>query len=235
VTAELLIAGNFVREQRWPIIMLLLWVFISGFITTVGGMGVDDVLFFVKQQAVYGVAFSAFLAASAIQNERRSRRILAVLSKGVGRRQYLGGLLTGVMAAATVYCAAMGCVGTVMFRRAGLRQESLWLLLLVLLAACLLTATLAIFFATFLSALLATAATAVTLGAPVVAAQVAGPGWANSVLPVYRLMEVIMAMGGRRTLPDVWDMVAWAIVNALAVWLAASFVFSYRDIAVAIE
>lgn len=234
MTPVLLIAGNFVREQRWPIIMLLLWVLISGFITTLGGMAVDDVLFFVKQQAVYGVAFSAFLAASAIQTERRSRRILAVLSKGIERRQYLAGLLTGVMTAALAYCAGMACVGTVMFARAGLREEQLWFMLLMLVAACMVTATVAMFFATFLSALLATAVTAIALGTPVLAAQIAGPKW-GKVLPVYRLMEAIMTAGSTGATPAMWNMVGWAVVNALVVWLAASFVFSYRDIAVALE
>ena len=91
----LLIAVSFVREQRWPIFVLLLWVVGLCLI----GLTIDlrksreDVLIIFKQLAVYGVAFAVFFGGSAIHNDRRSRRILAVLSKAVGRKQYLCGLL----------------------------------------------------------------------------------------------------------------------------------------------
>ena len=56
----------------------------------------------------YGLAFTGLMAASGINNERRSRRMLAVLSKGIERWQYLGGLLLGAMIDAAIYCIAIG-------------------------------------------------------------------------------------------------------------------------------
>ena len=90
----LLIAVNFAREQRWPILTLLLWVLLLAFLGLVTDIHRqrEDLLFVFKQDAVYVLAFSVFFGGSAIYNERRSRRILGVLSKAVGRQQYLSGL-----------------------------------------------------------------------------------------------------------------------------------------------
>ncbi|MFB3917968.1 MAG: ABC transporter permease [Terriglobales bacterium] len=231
----LLIAANFVREQRWPLILLLVWVLLSGTFATAGGvLQIDDLLFFFKQQAVYGIAFSAFLAASAIHNERRSRRILAVLSKGIRRRDYVAGLLLGVLAGAGVYCVAMGAMGTMMFARAGLSEEQLWLGLVMLIAACALTATVALFFSTLMTPIFATAATAVVLGAPAIAVHAGAKSW-SAVLPVFFLMERLMDLSGRGRWTVPWELVGWAMLDAVLLWLAASIVFSRRDIAVAVE
>ncbi len=83
----LLIALNFVREQRWPIFVLLLWVVLLAVVGLFADLPRerDDLLFIFKQIAIYVIAFSVFFGASAIYNERRSRRILGVLSKAVGR------------------------------------------------------------------------------------------------------------------------------------------------------
>ncbi len=115
-----LIALNFLRESRWAILLLLLWAVISGGAAAYSiKESQDDALFFVKQQAVYGVVFTAFLASSAIYNQRRSRRILAVLSKAVGRAEYLAGLEVGFLANAAVYSAAVAVLGAWVFARAG--------------------------------------------------------------------------------------------------------------------
>src|SRR5437899_5230366 len=85
----LLIAANFLRAQRWRILVLLLWVLVLSAL----GLAVDvrrereDLLIIFKQLAAYAIAFAIFLGGSAIHNERKSRRILTVLSKGVGRAE----------------------------------------------------------------------------------------------------------------------------------------------------
>src|SRR2546429_8464367 len=93
----LLIALNFVREQRWPIFVLLLWVVLLAVVRLFADLPRerDDLLFIFKQIAIYVIAFSVFFGASAIYNERRSRRILGVLSKAVARDQYVAGLILG--------------------------------------------------------------------------------------------------------------------------------------------
>src|SRR5258705_12194270 len=93
----LLIAENFAREQRWPLFFLLLWVL--GWATfgvfADPQSGAEDALMIFRQLAVYSVTFGVFFGSSAIQADQRSRRILAVLSKGISRRQYIFGLLAG--------------------------------------------------------------------------------------------------------------------------------------------
>lgn len=230
-----LIALNFMREQRWALILLLIWVLLSGSFAAIGGsLNIDDLLFFFKQQAVYGIAFSAFLAASAIHNELRSRRILAVLSKGIRRSDYVGGLLLGVLAGAAVYCLAMGGMGAVMFARAGLNQMHLWFALSLLFSACALTATLSLFFSTLMKPLFATAATAVALGIPVVGVHAGAQSW-SAVLPVYFLMESLMNVSGRGRWIAPWNLVGWAVLDAALLCIAAAMVFARRDIAVAVE
>ena len=67
----LLIAVNFVREQRWPILVLLLWVLLLAFqgLVTELPREREDLLFIFKQVAVYVVVFSVFFGGSAIYNE----------------------------------------------------------------------------------------------------------------------------------------------------------------------
>jgi ABC-type transport system involved in multi-copper enzyme maturation permease subunit len=233
-----LIAVNFLREQRWPILVLLLWVAGSSIATGlgVGGLAFSDVLFFLKSQAVYGIAFIAFLASAAIHNERKSRRILAVLSKGVRRREYIAGLLLGVLLAGAIYVFAMGAAGTFMFRTAGLPVRQLWAVMALLMTALIVTSTVAMFFSTFLTPLFAAVATAFALGTPAVAARIAGGGWTR-VLPVYELMSIIInfSVDTATGWSAIWSIVLWSLVDSVVLWLAASWLFSYRDISVAIE
>ncbi len=234
----LLIALNFIREQRWPLVVLLLWVLGSSLAASFGTdkLATDDVVFFLKTQAVYGIAFIAFLSASAIYNERKSRRILAVLSKGISRSSYLFGLLLGVLIAGAAYCLAMGTTGGLMFRNAGIPQDQLWWVILVLMTSFVVTSTVAMFFATFLNPLFSTAATAFALGTPAIAAHIAGGPWSR-ILPVYDLMNSILnfSVNTATGWDTVWGSVFWALVDSAILWLIASWLFSYRDIAVAIE
>src|SRR5262249_60005720 len=78
-----------------------------------------DLLFFVRQQAIYAVALGAMVTVPALQNERKSRRIMCVLSKGIHRWQYLGGLLCGAVLVAGIFCLAVGLASLWLARRGG--------------------------------------------------------------------------------------------------------------------
>jgi len=233
-----LIAFNFLREQRWPVIVLMVWVLASSAATGFGTekLAADDAIFFLKTQAIYGIAFIAFLSASAIYNERKSRRILAVLSKGISRSAYIFGLLLGVLIAGAAYCLAMGAMGTLMFRDIGAPQSELWLMILVLMASFVVTSTVAMFFSTFLTPLFSTIATAFALGTPALAAHMAGGIWAR-ILPVYYLLDTILkfSVNASTSWKTVGEGVLWALVDSTILWLIASWLFSYRDIAVPVE
>ncbi len=231
-----LIAINFVREQRWPILVLMLWILVF----SVLGLLVDlrrsreDVLFIFKQLAVYGIAFAVFFGASAIHNERKTRRILSVLSKSVGRAQYISGLLGGIVLAVGIYCFAMAVTGTWILRPAGFPALHVWFLMLCLMMGCLLAAAVAVLFSTFLNPLFATLCTALALGIPAVAALQFHSRWVDAI-PSYSLINLLMKASFAPNWTARWDLLALALLDAIALWLIASWIFRQRDIAVAVD
>ncbi len=57
-----LIAVNFVREQRWPLITLLLYVIVfGGGIALFGGQSEDDTFFMLRSTSMYGMAYALLL------------------------------------------------------------------------------------------------------------------------------------------------------------------------------
>ena len=129
VKAVLLIAANFLREHRWPVVILFAWIVLTAL--AAGGFGrnrvvADDVVFYVQQQAVYICVFSAFLAAGAIHNERKSRRILLVLSKAISRGQYLLAVILGTWAVSFAYALLFGLCGVWLTARATLPSGGVW-------------------------------------------------------------------------------------------------------------
>jgi len=236
VKPVLLIAINFAREQRWPILTLLLWVLLLAFLGLVTDIHRqrEDLLFVFKQDAVYVLAFSVFFGGSAIYNERRSRRILGVLSKAVGREQYLSGLVLGVTIACAIYCFALGLTGSWTLGGSGFPISRVWFLMVSLIAACMLAGTVALMFSTFLNPFFAAGATAVVLGLPVLAGQILGPQW-GYVIPVWELGAIVLNSSFNAPGTDSWLPVVLAGAETLAFWLLSARIFAYVDIAVAVE
>jgi ABC-type transport system involved in multi-copper enzyme maturation permease subunit len=236
VKPVLLIAINFVREQRWPIFTLLLWVLLLAFLglLTDAHREREDLLFVFKQNAVYVVAFSIFFGGSAIYNERRSRRILGVLSKAVGRQQYLSGLVLGVTIACALYCFALGLTGSWTLGESGFPVAQVWFLMASLIAACMLAGTVALMFSTFLNPFFAAGATAMVLGLPAIASQTIGPQWAY-VIPVWELGATVIKSSFSEPGKASWFPVGLAVAETLAFWLLSARIFAYVDIAVAVE
>jgi len=237
VKSVILIAINFVREQRWPILVLLLWVLILAFLglATDAGRQSDDLLFVFKQVAVYVIAFSVFFGSSAIFNDRRSRRILNVLSKAVGREQYLSGLVLGITLACAIYCFTLGLTASWTLGEAGFSVVRVWYLMVCLLAACALAGTVSLAFSTFLNPFFAAGATAAVMGLPAVASAVSGAAFWQYVIPVYVLAGNILksSFGGKESFA--WGPIAWALAETLVLWLVSARLFAYTDIAVSVE
>lgn len=232
----LLIAVNFAREQRWPILTLLLWVLLLAFLGLVTDIHRqrEDLLFVFKQNAVYVLAFSVFFGGSAIYNERRSRRILGVLSKAVGRQQYLSGLVLGVTMACAVYCFALGLTGSWTLGGAEFPISRVWFLMLCLVAACMLAGTVALMFSTFLNPFFAAGATAMVLGLPALAGQVFGAQW-GYVIPVWELGATVLNSSFSSPGRASWAPVLLAAGETLGFWLLSARIFAHVDIAVAVE
>jgi ABC-type transport system involved in multi-copper enzyme maturation permease subunit len=235
VRAILLIAVNFVREQRWPIFVLLLWVLLLAFLGLVADVQRqrEDLLFIFKQVAVYVVVFSVFFGGSAIHNERKSRRILAVLSKAVGRQQYLSGLVGGVTIACTIYCFALGITGSWTLGEAGFSVQQVWFLMLYLIAASMLAGTIALMFSTFLNPFFAAGATAMVLGLPALAGHV-GARW-EYIIPVYSLSAAVLKSSFKASGSPLWFPLGLAVLETIVFWVLAARIFSRMDIAVSVE
>ena len=233
--AILLIAVNFVREQRWPIFVLLLWVLLLAFLGLTPNIQRqrEDLLFIFKQVAVYVVVFSVFFGGSAIHNERKSRRILAVLSKAVGRQQYLSGLVLGVTIACSIYCFALGITGSWTLGEAGFSVRQIWFLMLYLVAASMLAGTVALMFSTFLNPFFAAGASGVFLGLPLVAVHLGGA--AASVSPLYSLGKAVLDSSFKSSGGLLWFPLGLAVVETIVFWVLAARIFSRMDIAVSVE
>jgi ABC-type transport system involved in multi-copper enzyme maturation permease subunit len=232
----LLIAVNFVREQKWPILVLMLWIVVL----SVLGLFVEsrvareDVLFIFKQGAVYGVVFAVFFGGSAIYNERKTRRILAVLSKSVGRGEYVSGLLAGIALATGIYWFSMGVTATWVLGGEGLPVPQLWALILCLAISSMLSATVAVMFSTLLNPLFATMVGFIALVVPGVLALRLGSSWTN-IVPAFSLINVLMSASFDSPLLIPWSSIFVAATEAVAFWLLAWWIFSRRDIAVAVD
>jgi ABC-type transport system involved in multi-copper enzyme maturation permease subunit len=239
VKAVLLIAINFVREQRWPILVLLLWVLLLAFLGLMSDIeGQREYLLFVfKQVAFYVVVFSVFFGGSAIYSERRSRRILAVLAKAISRQQYLSGLVLGVTIASGIYCFALGLTGSWTLAAAGFPMSQLWFLMLTLVVASMLAGTIALMFSTFLNPFLAASATAAVLGLPAVVGEshTLAAQWGGYVIPVYALMKTVLESSYHAPGRAFWPPILLAIAETVGFWIVAARIFAFVDIAVSVE
>ena len=232
----MMLAANFAREQRWPILVLLLWVLVmSGLGLTVDVRSDrEDLLVIFKQLAVYGLAFAIFVGGSAIHNERKTRRILAVLSKAVGRGQYVSGLLIGIGFVVLLYCFCMGLTGSWVLGQGGFSISTLWLLMFCFFIACVLASAVAVMFSTFLPPLFATLASGLSLAVPAGLAIQFGVAW-GYLIPMYPLLSPFLkASFTAKSQPD-WTSILVAVLETAVLWLIAWRVFQHRDVAQALD
>jgi hypothetical protein len=235
--AAVLIGFNFVREQRWPIFALLLLILLLAFLGLFTDIPreQDELLFIFKQTAVYVMFFSIFFGGSAIYNERKTRRILAVLSKAVGRQQYVSGLVIGVTMASAIDCVSLGITGSWTLGAAGFPISQVWFLMACVTAACMLAGTVALMFSTFLNPFLGASATAVVLlGIPTLLGQFLSDKWL-SVIPFYSLTVIVMKSSFKAPGNAIWWPLLLAVAETLVFWIIAARMFAWVDIAVAVD
>jgi hypothetical protein len=234
--AILLIAVNYVREQRWPIFVLLLWILLLAFLGLIGDAPHEreDLLFIFKQVAVYVVVFSIFFGGSAIYNERKTRRILAVVSKAVSRPRYISGLMLGVIMACTIYCLSLGLTGSWTLGQSGFPMAQVWFLMACVITACMLAGAVALMFSTFLNPYLAAGATAAVLGLPALASY-AGYTQLGYTIPVYALTAIVVKSSFSAPGSPFWLPIGLALAETMAFWMLAAGIFARVDIAVAVE
>lgn len=228
-----LIGLNFVREQRWFIALMLLYlVGLTGLMLIVGDDRDNETLFIVKQEAVYGIFFAVVVAVSLFQNERKTRRIIAVLAKAVARHEYVAGAILGVNLTTGVFFLGVFASIFVLFPHAPLGTAVV--MIVHMLVACLLASIVTVFYSTFLHPLLATGASGLTLTLPLALQRYSHAAW-TEFLPAYSLVRRALAFTPQEGLGfDGW-LIGLALLESVALWLVSAWIFALRDITTPVE
>ena len=232
----LLIAANFLREHRWPVLLMFGWIALIAFASADFNRGrpvADDVWFFVVHQAIYICVFSAFLAADAIHTDRKSRRILLVLSKAVTRANYLLAPTVGTCGIAVGYALVYGVCGVWLTARAILPDSGVWSMVLLVIAGSALAATGALFFSTFLNPYASIAAVVLLFVGPVAIHAQRHP-W-SFWLPGFPLLIQAVNFRFDSEWRVSWTLVLLALMQSVIFWLLAVAIFRRKDIAVPVE
>ncbi|HLY67727.1 MAG TPA: hypothetical protein VKU60_19470 [Chloroflexota bacterium] len=231
-----LMAANFLRQRRWPVLLLFLWILLTAAIAGDFGRShtaLDDVVFHAQQQAIYICIFSAFLAADALHTERKSRRILLVLAKAVSRGDYLLAVLGGTGMLAVVYAVLSALCSIWLATRTMLPSGPVWELLPLVVAGALISASTAVFLSTFLNPYFATACTLAIFCAPIPFHALRHPAWIW--LPGFPMLAQFLQFSFRPDWSPNWMSVGTTLLEALVFWLLASAIFERRDVAVPLE
>jgi hypothetical protein len=228
MTPVLLLTKSFIRQNRWLLLAFVSWPFLLGaFVwSPYHAAARSEVSEILQQEVFYGVAVATFLISSAIYNEKRSRRIIGVLSKAVSRAQYLIALVLGSGLFALVYFIA---VGASLIWLVGISNSTLAIsrtLLLRGIVASLWMASLALLFSTFVY--------------PFIAAAFAGSiGFAPFALSRVNLaltpMPVLLENIGTDAATVNWGACGIALCESVLFLLVAARIFALRDLTVSIE
>ncbi|HSB74667.1 MAG TPA: hypothetical protein VLC12_03405, partial [Terriglobales bacterium] len=142
-------------------------------------------------------------------------------------------LLLGIVLAIVIYCVALGAAGAWILPQVGVAARRFWSLLPGLAVASLFVACLALFFSIFLHPLLATGATVVIAGAPLLAGAVWNSPWA-AVIPVYAILQGFLNFSARTPAATEW-LTLLALGETALLWIVSAWLFSWKDVAVAVE
>lgn len=230
----LLIAGNFVRMQ-W-LIVVIMTVYIAGIAGVFSlNQQSQEVLFFVRSQPLYILFLSLMLGVPAIQTDRKSRRLLAVLSKGIHRWQYLGGLLCGCSVLCAVFSLLIWGTAYMLFLREERSTTGLALLILALFSCCVTAAAAGLLYSTFLHPLLATGAATITLLFPIpLAARGMDMRVTKLFFPVAGMVDQVVDYQ-YGAVEGLWTVAITGIVLAVVFWIVGAMIFARRDVTISPE
>src|SRR5690349_17810565 len=96
---------EYALHQRLILAIFATWIigFDLALVVAGGAHEQNDFGAMYQQQSIWGIIFVVFLASSLLKQERDSRRVLGVLSKGISRFEYLGGQIAGIGLLAAIY------------------------------------------------------------------------------------------------------------------------------------
>ena len=237
-----LLALNFAREQRVIIILYFAWLI--GFALLFmflhhPGEKLDDMEALFRQQAAYGVMFSLFTAGSAIHTERKTRRILAVLAKGISRSQYLAGLLLGNALLSAGYFIGLAATNLLLAWRfhysigQAFPANMAWILFVLWITAVW-AAALALMLASFLHPLAVTSVATLVIGFGFGLGYWAGRQWTLVIPAAYAGRELFSFQFAVRWNPNS-IFIPMAVIEGALFFLLASIIFARRDVTVMID
>ena len=230
--ATILIGINFVRSPWIAAAVMCAYVIGVGSIYRLHTQS-EEILFFLRWNAAYAVLFAIMIAIPVLQTERKSRRILAVLSKGIHRWQYMSGMLCGCAIISAMFCLLVGGTAAWLGQQSGIATNGLGGIVFTLFVCCVASASTALFFAAFLHPLLAMAATSVVLALPMALAQV-GIKTAWALYPLGALFRALWVFQFQ-PVSGLGTIMLSAIFQALVFLIAACAVFARRDVTISPE
>lgn len=234
MTAIWLLALNFLREQRLALVVLLVWIAGFGVVFTFWrGEDTEHFGLIFRQQAAYGVLFTIFVSASALHMERKTRRIIAVLSKGITRAEYLFGYMVGCALFSAIFVAALWLVNQwfgVQFHY----DPNLTGMLTAVWLASLVAASISLMFACWLPPMVATPAALVTVAIPGALA-LAVPGVWEQAFPVSYVVWQIFNFDFRFGWLGGWWFAFAALAQVAVFWCIAAAIFARKDVTATVE
>jgi hypothetical protein len=232
--AIVLIGINFVRTQWIALAVMCAYVLGIGSIYRIHTQR-DEILFFLRWHAGYAIFFATMIAIPALQTERKTRRILAVLSKGIHRWQYLGGLLCGCTMISALFCLLIGGTAAWLGQQGKIPVDGLAAIMTLLFCCCVFAVSVGLFFATFLHPLLATGATGALLALPLIFPEF-GLRVAWILFPAGALFKTLWTSFQFHSVGNSLNaLIVSALAEALLFWIAAALVFARRDVTISPE
>jgi ABC-type transport system involved in multi-copper enzyme maturation permease subunit len=230
----LLIAGNFIRMQ-W-LIVVIMTIYVGGIAGVFSlNQQSQEVLFFVRSQPLYILFLSLMLAVPAIQTDRKSRRLLAVLSKGIHRWQYLGGILCGCTILCAIFSLLIWGTAYMLFLREERSTTGLALLILALFCCCVTAAAAGLLYSTFLHPLLATGVATITLLLPLpLAARGMDMRVTKLLFPVAGMVDQLVDYQ-YGAVEGLWTVTITAAIFAVVFWILGAMIFASRDVTISPE
>ena len=222
------ITRRLLHQNRWIYLFLMLWPFGLAAILLVPSAKpeMDDVLTILHQECLYGLGLVAFTGSALLGNEQRSRRVSAVLSRAVNRRQYFFALASAAWLPLAFYVVSFVLSGIALFVEIDRPWPVLFALALAQLALGMWTAAAALFFATWLPMMLASMASLASLGVL---------GFAGYVWPRFAAARLLFVLTQgdlsetARLLRHPSGLVL-IVAGAAILFFAGTAIFEYRDL-----
>ncbi len=231
-----MMAVNFLRQRRWPVLLLFGWILLTAALAGDFGRGrpaEQDVVFHAQHQSIYICIFSAFLAADALQAERKSRRILLLLAKAVSRAEYLLAVLAGTTTLAVAYALLSAMCSVWLTARTMVPSAGVLELVPLVVAGAMISASMAVFLSTILNPYFATACTLAIFAAPIAVQAQHHAGWVW--LPGFPLLVQFVRFNFHGNWSPNWMTLVTAVLESIVLWMAAAAIFERKDIAVPLE